>query len=85
MYALHFFIVYLFSRHIDCHTEASHYFDPVFKNLPRNGVLVVTTKDDSSLYGQNPETALRNYGGVITKTSYAKELAVRLVIAAMVR
>lgn len=37
------------------------------------------------MYWQTPEIALKNYGGVIVKTSYHREVAVRLVLAEMAR
>lgn len=55
------------------------------RNIPKQGLLAITTKDDGALYGRTPEMALRNYGGAITRTFYAKELAARLIIAGMVR
>ncbi|RZF39981.1 hypothetical protein LSTR_LSTR002384 [Laodelphax striatellus] len=80
MYNEDFNFVYL-----DCHTSASHYFDAVFRNLPRDGIVAITTKDDPSLQTLNPDGALRNYHGLIGRTSYINELGVRLVIAAMAR
>ncbi|XP_039287886.1 TRMT1-like protein [Nilaparvata lugens] len=71
--------------YLDCHTSASHYFDAVFKNVPRDGIVAITTKDDPSLQTLNPDGALRNYHGLIGRTSYINELGVRLVIAAITR
>lgn len=69
---------------LDCHTEAAFYFDSIFRNLPKFGFLAITTKDDASLSGMSPK-ALRNYGGFISRTAYAKELAIRLFLAALAR
>ncbi|XP_073994324.1 TRMT1-like protein isoform X2 [Rhodnius prolixus] len=71
--------------YLDCSNEASLYFDSAFRNIARNGIIVVTTKDDSSLHGGNPEVALRKYSGRIVRCFYAPEMAIRLVIAAMAR
>lgn len=59
--------------------------DAVFRNAPKNGMLVITSTDDAALYGKAPDAALRNYGGYIAKTFYSKELAARLIIGAVVR
>uniref|UniRef100_A0A1B6KKV0 Uncharacterized protein n=2 Tax=Graphocephala atropunctata TaxID=36148 RepID=A0A1B6KKV0_9HEMI len=71
--------------YIECTTEGSSYFDCVFRKIARNGMFVLTTSDDPALYGRPPEPALRCYGGLISRTFYAPELAVRLVAAAMAR
>lgn len=55
------------------------------RNVAKNGLIAISTKDDCALYGRTPETALRNYGGYITRTFYSKELAARLIIAGLVR
>jgi len=75
----------VYYRYLDCHTSASHFFDAAFRSIVRGGILAITTKDDCALYGRNPDVALRNYGGRIGKTMYSKELALRLIIAGMVR
>lgn len=71
--------------YLDCTNEASLYFDSAFRNIARNGIIVVTTKDDSSLHGGSPDVALRRYGGRIVRSFYGTEMAIRLVIAAMAR
>jgi tRNA G26 N,N-dimethylase Trm1 len=58
--------------------------DSAFRNLPKWGILAITTTDDVALH-IGPEPALRNYGGYITRTFYSKELAVRLLLAAVAR
>ncbi|XP_066993393.2 TRMT1-like protein isoform X2 [Anabrus simplex] len=70
---------------LNCHTGAARHFDSIFRNLPKSGIIAITTTDDATLYGITPEIALRNYGGVIARTMYSKELAIRLFTAAMAR
>ena len=62
-----------------------HYLDTVFRNLSKGGVLMLTSTDDSALFGHLPGGTVCGYGGYLTKTSYSKELACRLIIAAAVR
>jgi tRNA G26 N,N-dimethylase Trm1 len=69
---------------LDCHVNAAHYLDSAFRNLPKGGILAITTTDDAALHA-NPDTALKNYGGFIARTFYSKELAGRLLLAAMAR
>lgn len=71
--------------YLDCTNEASHYFDAAFRNISRNGILVVTTKDDCSLHGNTPDVAMRRYGGRITRTFYYHELGIRLFLASLSR
>lgn len=72
-------------RFLNCKTSASHYMDSVFSKASNNTVLAITTSEDPSLYWQSANLALRNYGGVIVRTSYFRELGIRLVIAELVR
>jgi tRNA G26 N,N-dimethylase Trm1 len=59
--------------------------DSAFRNLPKNGILAITTTDDAALHAITPEIALRNYEGFVVRTFYSKELAVRLFLAAVAR
>jgi tRNA G26 N,N-dimethylase Trm1 len=68
---------------LDCHASAAQYLDSAFRNLPKGGILAITTTDDA--LHSNAEIALKNYGGVVTRTFYSKELAVRLIVAAVAR
>ncbi|XP_069698025.1 TRMT1-like protein [Periplaneta americana] len=70
---------------LDCHRGAAFYLDSAFRNLPKGGILAITTTDDAALHAITPEIALRNYGGFIMRTFYSKELAVRLFLAAVAR
>lgn len=71
--------------YLGCTNDASIYFDAAFRNIARNGVLVVTCKDDCSMHGNTPDVAMRRYGGRITRTFYYQELGIRLILAAMAR
>lgn len=70
---------------LDCYGSSVHYLDAAFRNAPKHGILVITSTDDAALYGKAADVTLRNYGGYVVKTSYAKELAARLVLASVVR
>ncbi|XP_021922557.1 TRMT1-like protein isoform X2 [Zootermopsis nevadensis] len=70
---------------LNCHTVAACYLDSAFRNLPKDGILAITTTDDAALHAITPEIALRNYAGFVTRTLYKKELAVRLFLAAVAR
>lgn len=70
---------------LDCYGSSVHYLDAAFRNAPKNSMLAITSTDDSALYGKAADVTLRNYGGYVVKTSYAKELAARLVLGSVVR
>ncbi|KAJ9576465.1 hypothetical protein L9F63_006678 [Diploptera punctata] len=70
---------------LNCHTNAAYYLDSAFRNLPKGGILAITTTDDAALHAITSEIALRNYGGFIIRTFYSKELAIRLFLAAVAR
>ncbi|BES93318.1 tRNA methyltransferase 1 homolog (S. cerevisiae)-like [Nesidiocoris tenuis] len=71
--------------YIDCVGEGCIYFDAVFRNLARNGVVIFTGKDDSLLHGGSYDAAMRKYGGRIIRTHYARELGIRLFLGALAR
>jgi len=70
---------------LDCYGSSVQYLDAAFRNIPKNGILVITSTDDAALYGKAADVTLRNYGGHIIKTFYAKELAARLVLSSVAR
>lgn len=70
---------------LDCYGSSVHYLDAAFRNAPKHSMLAITSTDDSALYGKATDVTLRNYGGYVVKTSYAKELAARLVLGSVVR
>ena len=73
------------NRFLDCYGSSVHYLDAAFRNAPKHSMLAITSTDDSALYGKATDVTLRNYGGYVVKTSYAKELAARLVLGSVVR
>lgn len=75
----------LTNRFLDCYGSSVHYLDAAFRNAPKHGILVITSTDDAAFYGKAADVTLRNYGGYIVRTSYAKELAARLVLASVIR
>ncbi|CAL4128229.1 unnamed protein product, partial [Meganyctiphanes norvegica] len=70
---------------LDCYGSSVQYLDAAFRNIPKNGILAITSTDDAALYGKAADVTLRNYGGHIIKTFYAKELAARLVLSSVAR
>ncbi|XP_027229225.2 TRMT1-like protein [Penaeus vannamei] len=70
---------------LDCYGSSVPYLDAAFRNVPKNGILAITSTDDAALYGKAADVTMRNYGGYVVKTSYAKELAGRLVLASVIR
>jgi tRNA G26 N,N-dimethylase Trm1 len=70
---------------LDCHTNAACYLDSALRNLPKDGILAITTTSDPSLNAIAPEIARRKYDGVVIRTFYSRELAVRLFLAAVAR
>jgi hypothetical protein len=48
-------------------------------------MVAISTVDDPALYCKTPEVAHRLYGGLLGKTLYYKELAARLILAAVAR
>mgnify|MGYP002716643883 CR=1 FL=1 len=76
---------FFFYRYLNCNTKASYYFDSIFSKIKEDCILIITTSEDPALYWQMPEVALKSYNGVISKTSYHREVAIRLVLAEMAR
>ena len=72
-------------RFLQCHGSSVQHLSSVFQNMPKNGLLVLTSTDEAALYGKAPEVTLRNYGGHVVKTFYYKELAARLIVACAAR
>ncbi|XP_014272646.1 TRMT1-like protein [Halyomorpha halys] len=71
--------------YLNCTNDAANYFDAALRNISRDGVLVITAKDDCAFHGNNPDVALRRYGGRITRAQYYQELGIRLIITALAR
>ncbi|XP_071607430.1 TRMT1-like protein isoform X2 [Heliangelus exortis] len=71
--------------HLDPFGTSVNYLDSAFRNVRNFGIVSLTSTDLSSLYAKAQHVALRHYGCNIVRTEYYKELAARIVIAAVTR
>ncbi|XP_077315638.1 tRNA (guanine(27)-N(2))-dimethyltransferase isoform X3 [Lithobates pipiens] len=71
--------------HLDPFGTSVNYLDAAFRNLRNLGIVSVTSTDTGSLYAKSVHVAKRHYGCNIIRTEYFKELAVRIVLAAIAR
>ncbi|XP_068809642.1 TRMT1-like protein isoform X2 [Struthio camelus] len=71
--------------HLDPFGTSVNYLDSAFRNVRNLGIVSLTSTDISSLYAKAQHVALRHYGCNIVRTEYYKELAARIVIAAVAR
>ncbi|NXF11902.1 TRM1L protein, partial [Smithornis capensis] len=71
--------------HLDPFGTSVNYLDSAFRNVRNLGIVSLTSTDTSSLYAKAQHVALRHYGCNIVRTEYFKELAARIVIAAVTR
>ncbi|XP_073464481.1 TRMT1-like protein isoform X2 [Aquarana catesbeiana] len=71
--------------HLDPFGTSVNYLDAAFRNLRNLGIVSVTSTDTGSLYAKTVHVAKRHYGCNIIRTEYFKELAVRIVLAAIAR
>ncbi|XP_039591668.1 TRMT1-like protein isoform X1 [Polypterus senegalus] len=71
--------------HLDPYGTAVNFLDAAFRNVRNLGIVSVTSTDISSLYTKAPNVTLRHYGCVLVRTEYYKELAARMVVAAIAR
>uniref|UniRef100_A0A4X2L0N5 tRNA (guanine(26)-N(2))-dimethyltransferase n=1 Tax=Vombatus ursinus TaxID=29139 RepID=A0A4X2L0N5_VOMUR len=71
--------------HLDPFGTSVNYLDSAFRNVRNLGIVSVTSTDISSLYAKALHVARRHYGCNIVRTEYYKELAARIVVAAMAR
>ncbi|NWU95426.1 TRM1L protein, partial [Upupa epops] len=71
--------------HLDPFGTSVNYLDSAFRNVRNLGIVSLTSTDTSSLYAKAQHVALRHYGCNIVRTEYYKELAARIVIAAVAR
>uniref|UniRef100_A0A3Q2E307 tRNA (guanine(26)-N(2))-dimethyltransferase n=1 Tax=Cyprinodon variegatus TaxID=28743 RepID=A0A3Q2E307_CYPVA len=71
--------------HLDPFGTAVNYLDAAFRNVRNLGIISVTSTDTGSLYAKSPNVTLRHYGCHIVRTEYFKELAARMVVAAVAR
>lgn len=71
--------------HLDPFGTSVNYLDSAFRNVRNLGIVSVTSTDISSLYAKAQHVARRHYGCNIVRTEYYKELAARVVVAAVAR
>lgn len=71
--------------HLDPFGTSVNYLDSAFRNIRNLGIVSVTSTDISSLYAKAQHVARRHYGCNIVRTEYYKELAARIVVAALAR
>ncbi|XP_072260128.1 TRMT1-like protein isoform X2 [Pyxicephalus adspersus] len=71
--------------HLDPFGTSVNYLDAAFRNIRNLGIVSVTSTDTGSLYAKTVHVAKRHYGCNIIRTEYFKELAVRIVLAAVAR
>ncbi|NXG23113.1 TRM1L protein, partial [Grallaria varia] len=71
--------------HLDPFGTSVNYLDSAFRNVRNLGIVSLTSTDVSSLYAKAQHVALRHYGCNIVRTEYYRELAARVVIAAVTR
>uniref|UniRef100_A0A8C8RRP3 tRNA (guanine(27)-N(2))-dimethyltransferase n=1 Tax=Pelusios castaneus TaxID=367368 RepID=A0A8C8RRP3_9SAUR len=71
--------------HLDPFGTAVNYLDSAFRNLRNLGIVSVTSTDISSLYAKAQHVAQRHYSSNVVRTEYYKELAARIVVAAVAR
>ncbi|KAJ6657404.1 hypothetical protein lerEdw1_002571 [Lerista edwardsae] len=71
--------------HLDPFGSSVNYLDAAFRNVRNLGIVSVTSTDISSLYSKAQHVAQRHYGCNIVRTEYYKELAARMVVAAVAR
>ncbi|XP_055965565.1 TRMT1-like protein isoform X1 [Sorex fumeus] len=71
--------------HLDPFGTSVNYLDSAFRNVRNLGIVSVTSTDLSSLYAKAQHVARRHYGCNIVRTEYYKELAARIVVAAVAR
>ncbi|AWP10441.1 putative TRMT1-like protein [Scophthalmus maximus] len=71
--------------HLDPFGTAVNYLDAAFRNVRNLGIISVTSTDTGSLYAKSPNVTLRHYGCNLVRTEYYRELAARMVVAAVAR
>ncbi|XP_061636342.1 TRMT1-like protein isoform X1 [Phyllopteryx taeniolatus] len=71
--------------HLDPFGTAVNFLDAAFRNVRNMGIISVTSTDTGSLFAKSPNVTLRHYNCHIVRTEYYKELAARMVVAAVAR
>ncbi|XP_071820356.1 TRMT1-like protein isoform X2 [Apostichopus japonicus] len=71
--------------HLDPFGSSVNFLDAAFSNLPKDGILSVTSTDVSAFLGKCPQVTMRHYNGHVIKCEYQPELACRLILASLAR
>lgn len=71
--------------HLDPFGSSVNFLDAAFRNVRNLGIVSITSTDISSLYAKAQQVAQRHYGCNVVRTEYYKELAARMVVAAVAR
>ncbi|KAI8518299.1 TRMT1-like protein [Branchiostoma belcheri] len=71
--------------HLDPYGCSVQYLDAAFRNVPKDGIVAITSTDTSAVYGKCPNVTQRHYNGYITRSEFMREMAVRLILASVVR
>ena len=83
VYCVTSFSLSLFAfRYVDPHKNPAPFFSSLFRNVRNNGVLCVLVPDTMH-FARSPHVVRRCYGANCIKTEYLKELAVRIILAAL--
>lgn len=69
---------------IDPFGSPVRFLDSAIRALRDGGLLALTATDMAPLCGVHPKAALRKYGGLPLRTEYCHEIAMRLLISALV-
>jgi len=69
---------------IDPFGSPAPFLDSAVRALRDGGLLALTATDMAPLCGVHPKAALRKYGGLPLRTEYCHEIAMRLMIGALV-
>jgi len=59
--------------------------DGAIRSTRRRGIVALTATDTAPLTGARPQSALRKYGSVINRTPFSKEVAIRVLVGAIIR
>lgn len=61
------------------------FVDAAVQSCKNNGVVAVTATDTAPLYGSYPKTALRRYGALSSRSPFAHETGLRILLGFVVR
>ncbi len=61
------------------------FLDGAIRSTRRRGLLALTATDTAPLTGAKPASALRKYGAKLKRTPFGKEIAIRTLIAAVIK